>query len=134
MIHAITSSPSARECLPCLINNFYMSGLVLIRTYLASSPTHAPGVLTAKRGPLHLRRSQHYQPPPSLRWQRSSLCLPGHQSLPPPAVSSLSPSPALSSNKLALMRCLHVGNLFVLNCVVTSDRVLMVKFEQFVVS
>lgn len=49
----------------------------------------APGSSLAVRGPLRLQRSQHYQPPPSLWWQLSSLCLPGLQPLPPPALSPL---------------------------------------------
>ena len=58
-------------------------------------PRSCSAVLTAIRGPLHLRRSQHYQPPPSLPlwWQRSSsclpACLPGLQPLPPPPALSL---------------------------------------------
>ena len=52
-------------------------------------PRTCSAVLTALGSPLHLRRSQHYQPPPSLRWQCSSSCLPGLQPLPPPALSLL---------------------------------------------
>lgn len=66
----------------------YTLGLVFIRTpgTLLSS---CSAVLTAIHGPLHLQRSQHYQPPPSLRWHLSSFCLPGLQPLPPPALSLL---------------------------------------------
>lgn len=65
-----------------------MPGPVFIRT-LGTFPSSCSAVLTAIHSPLHLQRSQHYQPPPSLWWQLSSFCLPGLQPLPPPALSLL---------------------------------------------
>lgn len=97
----------------------YMLGLVFIRTS-GTFPSSCSAVLTAIHGPLHLQRSQHYQPPPSLRWQRSSFCLPGLQPLPPPALSLLlftvPETTGLSNIKFAQlgpgMCCLHVEHLF----------------------
>lgn len=68
----------------------YMLGLVFRRTFgtfIAHSSYSA--VLTIIHGPLRLRRSKHYQPPPSLQWQLSSSGMPGFQPLPPPALSLL---------------------------------------------
>ena len=88
-------------------------------------PCSCSAVLTAIRGPLRPRRSQHYQPPPSLRWQRSSSCLPGLQPLPPRALSLLlftvpetSVAHATSNSQLGPgMCCLHVQHLFCIGSV-----------------
>lgn len=87
MIHTVVLSPSTHErIVAVLYQTTYMLGLVFIRTS-GTFPSSCSAVLTAIHCPLHLQRSQHYQPPPPLRWQRSSFCLPGLQPLPPPALS-----------------------------------------------
>lgn len=86
--YVVSVHPWENCCLALKKKTTYMPGPVFIRTP-GSSPSSCSAVLTAIHGPLHLRRRQHYQPPPSLWWQLSSLCLPGLQPLPPPALSLL---------------------------------------------
>lgn len=66
----VSIQPRRREWMPCFTNNLH-AGTCFHKNFW-HRPRSCSAVLTEIRCPLHLRRSQHYQPPPSLRWQRSS--------------------------------------------------------------
>lgn len=86
LLHTVRLLPSVRGSLPCSTRQITnMLELVFPSTFTSS----CSAVSMAIHSPLHLRRSQHYQLPPSLWWQHSSSYLPGLQPLPPPALSLL---------------------------------------------